>query len=90
MSLFLEVRVIMTGDVLVQASPSMISSILVRPCIFMLSPWPLMTSGPVCLIGEIKVLVVLLLIRPRVDASSQLHVRVHLIEVEDLLIRSLQ
>ena len=79
----------MAGDILVQPSLSLIS-ILVGPCVFMLSPRPLMTSGPVCLIGEIKVLIVLLLIRPRVDASCQLHVGVHLIEVENLLIRSLQ
>ena len=79
----------MARNVLVQPSPSMIS-ILVHPSVFMLSPRPLMTGSPVCLIGEIKVLIVLLLIRPRVDASCQLHVSVHLIEVEDLLIRRLQ
>ena len=90
MSLFLQVRVIMAGDILVQASPSMISSNLVSPCVFMLSPRPLMIGSPVSLIGEIQILVVLLLIRARVDASCQLHVGVHLIEVEDLLIRGLQ
>jgi len=89
MSLLLEVRVIMPGDVLVQASPGLIS-ILVRPIVFMLSPRPLMaTFRPVSLTGEIKVLVVLLLIRARVEAGCQLHVIVHLIEVEDVLIRGL-
>lgn len=89
MSLFLEVRVIMARNILVQPSPSMIS-ILVRPIVFLLSPRPLMTSGPVSLIGVIQILVILLLIRPRVDASCQLHVGVHLVHVEDLLIRGLQ
>ena len=88
-SLFLKVRVIIAGDILVQASPSLIS-ILVRPSVFMLSPRPLITSGPVSLIGEIQILVVLILIRATVDASCQLHIGVHLVQVEDVLIRRLQ
>jgi hypothetical protein len=79
----------MPGDVLMQASPGLIS-ILVRPIVFMLSRRPhITTCGPVSLTGEIKVLVVLLLIRARVEAWCHLKFIVHLIEVEDVLIRGL-
>ena len=88
MSLFLLVRVFIGGDVLVQATPGLIS-VLICPIVFMLSPRPLMTSSPVCLIGEIQVLIVLLFIRGRVDTSCHLHASVHLVEIKDMLVRSL-